>query len=1088
MAILHGNIISASDIYDRFDNIVSNLIDTSLQYANQINGALQQLLEMYNEERYPYVYRKISCLYNALNMNPYSCDLSLQNDKISEIITHLKNLEREWSGSKNSAHGGVPEYDNIFKTLEDRRQHPLHDIISGIDENYAADGRVNQSDFIGAYHFRHLLESLYGIISTIRDIAININVLSDTISSVKYVQPNENPYSDLSSVDNVTEISVWQTETSSCIFPFNDWVLNNDLNGGEITLPFDISSETHKRGYTGDPRPCPSEINRNNQALINKNIIGRQIVRNLINNSASADLSNFYELDNPNFGGQTPSGLVNDYWTLNVGEIVGENGEISTYRDVSDALSGYFYTDGQRENAIESKTTNNFNVVSASTVNDLFKEMNKLLVQISASLYGEYKLTVVDGAIMQYRGGDPRGGLGYPEVFSWYTGGGGSATTISVFNSNIITTDISAASSKYGYGYSDQDKGKTSNGSLQNATFLAKEPNDYISIRAGYPYVVNGHENLGSIDNLYKYFKSSAVPMTINSSYKYNNHEASGVNSISGIKYDNMTNSVYCYGTSNGSTGVYTIKANKETNAHKQVFTRYCISHPCELSVEQYITSTSFYNDELSDFRTMDVNAKYLFMPYMMYLNDWISSEISNYYNGEIINDYGEIGSVLIDKPDNKFVDSMPMPVQALNRDYIWKSEKILGEYSDSTKEHYDIGNIAVNLVKFNNGRKNLFNSDDNFEYNEAAVYYSVLGMMTVNEVNQTHIGDAQINISAYSDSGSRAVSTSITLTYATENGYNHYPNNSNISVIRLGGTNKEISVYYGYGNYKKSKDPMNPMDTYEKDVINTLYYDPYKFNDFYNANDLITEVSTYNQIQKYFTAGDANDYLGGNNTLGFNILWSKPISVGASNGEIKFKPVYTEESGTVDNIANSQFGEPWMIQGNFIFSANHSDKIRFKENGHDVISSYRYVPAPNPLSIDNVQITKDDVSTYIVEISGKCSNWNNNLKTVEICAYGDGFNAISASSTWNKDIAENYPDLEKIPFKATDIISSIDVIRSGIHTKYDWNKTNKYFDFKISTEISDELSSLMNIKLLVKNEDDGIRIQDIHDISVMNW
>ena len=183
-------LIRAADIYKRYDKIITPLLQIAERNATSLSTTLNTFVGSVGAASIP--------AWNHLAASSYT-ELS---SEISSIISNLKSLETQWhkrNDNANSAHGGIQEYDpntGQYMDHQSRIKNPLH-VIKNIrwnDTEYPADGRVNQSDFIGAYHFKSTIESLYAIATSLRDIYIN---LSDSSVETKVDFGDKTPYKDI---------------------------------------------------------------------------------------------------------------------------------------------------------------------------------------------------------------------------------------------------------------------------------------------------------------------------------------------------------------------------------------------------------------------------------------------------------------------------------------------------------------------------------------------------------------------------------------------------------------------------------------------------------------------------------------------------------------------------------------------------------------------------------------------------------------------------------------------------------------------------------------------------------------------------
>lgn len=1055
--IQKGAIIKAQDIYDRYHGIIDSLLQKAQSNAAELSSKISTFKNNLVGDSRP--------AWSALEASSYT-EVS---NKISNIITNLKSLETQWYGedNSNSAHGGIQEYDSQYTDHQSRILYPLHVIKNDRSNRYAADGRVNQSDFIGAYHFKSTIESLYAIATSLRDIYVKFSDSSTTTD----ISVTKTPFSDIaltrpSAVDNyITDSSISvdsESPLSVHIVPFHDWILNTNANGCKMGV-FDETS-VYEHGWTSssiDTHRYPDALvdKINSLYLINRNPNGRQIVRNLTSTSKGeqSKLSNFYSNDTQQYGfGQYPSaGISKEFYSMKYGtDISSEDGniKISITSTPSIDLNDYFYkniqesrdpqiTDTIHNNVIRSKTLGNNHIVYAQTVNDMFKRLNIMLVQISSSLYGRYTYRHENGHIVNYGSGNPLGGLAYPEMLSWYSGGTSGGTINFLNRGNPIGGQA--------------DHTETYSGSLRNDSYVANEAdNTWQSIKCGYPWIKNNP--ITSIAEIYDNYKGSTVPMSFNAGVE---NPAGTSNSV---KVDNLTKGDYGYGTS--SSGKYTIRASKQTSANSQVFTRYCISHPVELSVEQRITSDTpagggspIYpssDPSISSFKNLDINSKYLFMPYMTYLDSWYSATVNNIYVGKFL---GQTEN--INKRSNIF-ESIGMPVQMKNRNQIWNSNEILSNYNDI--------NVGLRLKKYDAGSSFTYFADNKF--NLDIIEYIIKGIITVNEVNHTHPGSSVLDLYVEDNSV-----FNITLKY------NEVTNVT--GTVR--GTVGDVTstVYYGKNEYTIQSN--QNISSFYKDALDAIMFDRYKFNDFYYDYEPLRFVDAIDAVAPYFSCGEDNLYLGGNWTT----FWNWNIKKRLSSGSKQFQ-LYPR----FNNVAGSDGKN--MIQGNFYFSANHSNKIscsytipKSQQTVNLGYCDYMYIPVPNPVSVTKVSIdTYESINN--IEVSGLCDAWWNNLEQIQI-----GMNIYTEESSEPSNIlfhANLVPDIDynldypvytedpktnRRSFNASKVLSSSSLTGYNISATSTWNSSSKSFEFKISCSYTfPETISALNVSYIFSNEDGGKR------------
>lgn len=1097
--IKKGAIIKAADIYSRYNAIIQNLISKANDNVTFLSGMIRDFLSKIDtdsgSEQAQEAFQYLSSTKNAYWYKAHT--------EINDLRSQLSSLEMQWysaNGNENSAHGGIEKYWSTYTNHESRKKNPLHVIERdhGADApTYAADGRVNQSDFIGAYHFKNTVESLYAIASRLRDIYIEVGREGKDLNIIMG-QRNPNPYRDLSVVkkyqsdlisSDKIDIDNQSHPLSASLIPFGDWILNNELNGRSIRVGDDAEKMEH--GWVSsdsDPYRYPNELSdavQNANYFLNLNRIGNQITRTLRDRRSelpngtneSTMLTNFY-YNNKNVAGTNPYGLdseegiTKEYLTLKFGTDIStypssDQIDISSYSTPSDELSNYFqrdvaesYVDGVlTNNVIRSKTCGKNHIVCAQTVNDMFKQMNLMLVQISASLYGRYEYMLVEGQIENYGAGNPKGGLGYPEIMSWYSGGTAGGSINFLNTSNAIQ--------------SQRDHTETYSGTLGSKAYVANEVDEpWASIRCGYPGMtqqfretIGLHNNAGALRKLvYTKTSGSTVPMAFNGGFDPAFPQPNGVKSNNIGTIGNPVKSSYFFGTS--EDGVYKIKNSPAGDANRQVFTRYCISHPIELSAEHVITSDAIsgiytgYRD--SSIKNVDINAKYLFMPYMMYLDDWYVSGQSNITVGTFLNNM----PITVNKSTYVFSKECGMPVQQLNRDSIWMPQHILSSY-----DSIDVGLFIVQ--KSDMSKTDIVGKD----YSLNVIDYAIKGVITVNEVNHTHEGYSKLDLYVQN---SHAFGKS--LSYLQDNSQDKLCGvNTNENILPLIST----YLYYGYNNYNAENDPnLNAhLSTFYRDAINSMFYDRYKFNDFYDDYDLLaTDVTYISDVSEYFTCGGRNTYLGGNKTMFWNWIVKKPLSSGSreldGSKELEIKPYFSNTAGSDGKN---------MIQGNFYFSGNHSNEIDVSQSGQKAVNCnglchYKYVPMPAPVTISSFNIDINSSTNNIV-MKGFCPAWWNNLARFNLSIkFNDSQNnptisSFSASHAY-QSADPNYPERNKKPFSASQIKEDVTFgnVSHNTNVSYKWENNRFNFDISCSCDVPDDYGTQFDISCEFTNEDGGSR------------
>lgn len=1094
--IQRGAIIKASDIYSRYSGIIGDLLTKAKINYDALTVQIAQFKSDIT------VGTSAETVFKNLQTSSYH---EITSEFVS-ISSRLAALQTQWFNADdphnldNSAHGGIQEYKTDFTDHESRKKNPLHVIkhIGLNDNRYPADGRVNQSDFIGAYHFQNTIESLYAIATRLRDIQIKI----DRSRSDKKINLGieKNPIADLSTITNtvncITEskidLSKCDPPLSVCIMSFHDWILNNTLNGNKIAVGDDTIAQN--RGWvtstSSEPKRYPTlpstedltNAMKYSEYFINRNVIGRQITRNLRDrrnevSSGGTDeramLSNFYYNDQTNdkYGRSAKSGIAKEYLTLKFGTDISADPtigfyEISSYSTPLNELNNYFYRNVQESypndhtilnNVIRSKTTGYKHIVCAQTVNDMFKQMNLMLVQISASLYGKYVYSFDEGEITNYGSGNPRGGLGYPEVMSWYSGGTHNGD-IDFLNRGKIYSSLGTHKETY-------------NGTLGSRSYVANEKyNKWKSIRCGYPWMSYDwriSSNVTSLSQIYDETTGSTVPMSFNGDGLSGPVDPPG--SVNSVKVDNLVanekESSYFYGTS--SNGTYVIENAINGDAHRQVFTRYCISHPVELSAEKNITSNVIYGN--SNIKNVDINAKYLFMPYMMYFDDWYSGNKGSIQTGSFLG-----RNITVQKDADIFKEECGMPVQLANRNEIWNAGKMAAnQYS----------NISVGLVAGPDISGNYYVIGEDYKIEE--IHYNIKGINTVNEVNHTHTGYSRLKLSVDNSSVISNEGNELEIPYkgGDDSMGSYSATVSGISSI----------VYFGKNDYdSKGTQFSTHLSTFYADATDAILYDRYRFNDFYDDYDLfVKEKLSIDDVKKYFSCGGNNLYLGGNKTMFWNWYLKKPLPTGSTT--LKLYPYFK-------NKERDKYKGTCMIQGNFYFSANHSDIMKFSSrNTQKPIKitgerHYSYIPIPDKVSITSFEANSDLLENNVI-MKGWCHAWWNNLaKTYLTIDFnplnpGHSISTFMASAEYNPT-STSYPSAKNRPFTASQVVPNANLTGSGISVVSQWNSNNNRFDFTISCSCSFPSSYVAGDNLLLSygftNEDGGRRIYSGQQVSPM--
>lgn len=1096
-----GKIIKAESIWNRFIYIVEPLIEKA-----KTN------------------YKSLEATFNKLKQNPEFVSkvpnksyFQFATNKLEELYKKLIDLEKTWENEIDPDWGMNP-------TLSSSR--PLH--VEKRNLNIVpASGKVRKYDYIAAYNFKGFLEALYGIISEMRNIAFRVKQNGQNLTEYFVGKDNKyKSYKDINLInnDNTTEISILADQNNSSIFSFNDYIINHDSDGKVVLIPGEPITSTNKHGYVSNistlmPKDISARIIKNsvyrNTDISNKNYkFGHQTTNHLNVVGVSSELSSFYEFpgrtvpysptEEPgrtfNYARNPSSGIAREFLTLNPGTEVEESGNVfpSKFKQVSNEISTYF-NKNSASNLIRSKLTidKSKTIIKASTVNKLYKSLNKLIAQISATLCGEYTLENDRENIDMDMG--PKGGVGYPEIFSWYFGDITNSTSdVSLtlnYNDlknksiNITTNEISEGSGLQHLTSYEEDSANILNkrhGLYSNANQIATEDYDRNTpIRAGMLYYgkkVTDKKDPGRLtkkrlttttnSGLATRSHSSLIPLSYNK-YKISATDTSdwSTYNISLIPTDDykkymMTN---IRGVLPHDDWTIKLQSTNFSDPDKQIFNRNCISYP--LTTEGYLNSGVRNN-------ILNVNSKYICAPGMTWFS-WLASEPTSreIYNGTIKKKNGNSSiisniSIQCNGSNFKLNNVVGIPVVYFDRSDLWDKNEITSEIS-CFNQHLADANTKYGTVQlefyedYNNpipitSQKNI----NSFEY-------IISGGISVNEVNHTHIGKArtEININGVAD-----------YSFSTDYSKTGHPEDFNTPIdveSKTITTNNNItskifigSNYYKRGNVlEKSPEISNYLYNSIYDISKIICSNRFRFNDLYEMyHPLADSDLTVSDIEAFFIAASDNNFVEGNVTKVFS--WLTEI------GTNQKPPMFRIRHQFVHKANENEDKDKDIIQGNFFCSGNNSDIAKIGSTKYH----YRIKPQPGPIVVKDVNF---DTNGKLI-FSGTCNHFWNNITDISVyvkCKTGnsnpDSTVKLSSIVDWTKfttgSSLQPYVNVKPIT-SAYDFKGDNDS-----RAKIKYNTNTNLFDISITAKTGITAADECSCSLRFKNENGGFR--DVCDV-----
>lgn len=330
LIISPGSTIEAADIFKKFkDEISADLTEIATGIST-----LTSQLSISNNIDYRYF----------TNLYPDTSTSSV----IEQLMETLKTVQNtvNWSTSPLPRH---------LQTT----------FVSGTE----ASGQVAKGDFIGAYHARHFIESLYALASNIRNIKCSFKHGSGQITEVDTI----NAFNNFALRSNESDTSAYADGT----------VFNDEASDKHWLKPYYINLNT----------------NQDANALI-----GRQVV-SLLTSTVEGDnakiqpkdpsaisLNDFYDVAPSDWTVSSNTGITKEYTTLTGINIDDPSGiYVPDTVNIGQRISSY-YEDTVVKDKIRSKTTalGSKHIVTAKTVNDLITECHRLLGAIKTDLYGLY--------------------------------------------------------------------------------------------------------------------------------------------------------------------------------------------------------------------------------------------------------------------------------------------------------------------------------------------------------------------------------------------------------------------------------------------------------------------------------------------------------------------------------------------------------------------------------------------------------------------------------------------------------------------------------------------------------------------------
>ena len=573
--------------------------------------------------------------------------------------------------------------------------------------------------------------------------------------------------------------------------------------------------------------------------------------------------------------------------------------------------------------------------------------------------------------------------------------------------------------------------------------------------------------------NLAKLSHSSLVPMACNKYLIYRD----GTNNYKGgtIATGNFKNDMLYYvKNSLPENNTILIQNTAITDSSKrQLFNRYNISRP------YYIKQ---YNQDIgSEISNYNANTKFIFMPYMTWLSKMVNENVV-VYNGKIP-DYSSspAGTITseITSLQKHINPAAGIPVLYENRSNIWNSHEISACASIPSSNNYDC--IGNKLKRFGTVQLELTYPDSPTTYRVENVAedhvintfeYFLRSAITVNEVNHTHTGYTWTRISVVG-SGDKDIETNYSWRGSEGNIDGPYSlvSNNNITSYYYTGLNSYINNNAETSCYIKDSTG---------DMMRMLFGNRFKFNDFYkDYNPLAMNDIKRQDIASYFTPGGSNDYVQGNTTQ--VIAWITEISNSMPPPEFTVNHRYYQTTGEKEGSKN-------LLQGNFFFSGNHSNRLNAQFGSTNKDCTYRFVPQPDPITATTVNIIPSGTNFGHFTMEGNCNHFWNNVAEVDInLKHGTNTTEIVLKS------AEEFPSFYGIqrPYKEVNPPNSTGsyLVRDGTNIvagKIEFDSVNNTFKIKIEVDltpeeltalgITDPLSGNVSCTMRFINENGGFR------------
>lgn len=350
MSILAGQKIVASDIFSKFKTDISSDLA-------EVKTGVSALADALTSTDAPPVYKYY--------VNKYIYD----NASVVEVLMdNLSTFEATYDATWSAQPSAVS-----------RHLQPAFDSTE-------ASGRVVKHDFIGAYHLRAFIESLYGLATNLRNIEMS--------------------FADIANTELTARVA------------FNDFALNNNDDTAEAMA----ANTMYETQLTDDH-------------YININTVGRQVVTNLTAAAAdnsevvvdpTANLAAYYNITSDTWITASDTGVAKQFNELSgvnyPNTVDPDNPESTTpWHDpelISEKLAQFYANTGSDK--ILSKESGVRHIVTASTVNALLAECKTILNKLKSDLVGQYVYTTstdVGDVVNPFQG---YASLGYPYSKHWF--------------------------------------------------------------------------------------------------------------------------------------------------------------------------------------------------------------------------------------------------------------------------------------------------------------------------------------------------------------------------------------------------------------------------------------------------------------------------------------------------------------------------------------------------------------------------------------------------------------------------------------------------------------------------------------------